>query len=114
MTNKTPHYKQSWFLPQNSNKTQKLNSLRNFLELIPFFLRKRGRVLFFFFLGIFLLKILLCAAQEQIPLEERIFQKLGAILEAQSKIQNALDKILSNQEEIKKEIEIIKIRATVH
>jgi len=77
------------------------------------FLKKVLWVLFLIIFGIFLLKAL-SVAQQDTPIEEKILQKLGVILEAQSKIQNALDKILSNQEEIKKELEIIKIRATIH
>lgn len=77
------------------------------------FFKKVFCVLFLIIFGIFLLKAL-SVAQQDIPLEEKIFKKLETILEAQSKIQDALDKILSNQEGIKKELEIIKIRATVH
>ncbi|MDP2940384.1 MAG: hypothetical protein Q8O13_09980 [Candidatus Omnitrophota bacterium] len=76
---------------------------------------KKAWVLLLIFLlsGIFLSKIFV-SAQQDTTFEEKILKKLEAIKEAQSNNQEALNKILNSLEDIKKELEVIKIRATVH
>lgn len=89
-----------------------LNKINNnFLNGAIIFLKKWRWVLFFVVLAGSLSKALV-SAQQEIPAEEKILQKLEVVLETQSKLQDSLNTVLSNQEEIKKELEIVKIRAS--
>ena len=68
-----------------------------FARLAPAFLKRGGLVLFLIMAGLLASKFLVTAEQES-PSEEKILQKL--------------DKLLNGQEEIKKELEVIKVRVT--
>lgn len=89
-----------------------LNKINNnFLNGAMVFLKKWRWVLFFVVLAGFLSKALV-SAQQEIPVEEKILQKLEVVLQTQSKLQDSLNTVLSNQEEIKKELGVVKIRVS--
>lgn len=62
-----------------------------------------------------LLSRVLVNAQQALPdIQEQILQKLEALSQAQSDQGNKLDQILLKLDAIEKELEIIKVRATIH
>lgn len=85
----------------------------DFMKPFSLFFKKVCLVLFLIIFCIFISK-LFCNAQQDMSLEEKILDKLEALVEGQTDIQDALNKILSNQEDIKKELDVIKIRIMVH
>ncbi|MFH0838992.1 MAG: hypothetical protein V1893_02280 [Candidatus Omnitrophota bacterium] len=75
-------------------------------------IKKISAVLCFILFIIFMGELLL--AQQDIPLQEHISKELKEIRESQAELNVLLHQILDNQEELKKELQIIKIRSSVH
>lgn len=87
------------------------NSKKN---LSRYFSKKSGLFLLIFIVSAILFSRIFVSAQQDSTLEEKILQKLETVIKAQSDNQGALNTILSRLDEVKKELEVIKIRATVH
>ncbi len=86
--------------------------VKNRVFLIPVFLQRTCWFLLFIILLFFASRILF--GQQDVAIEEKILQKLEIIINEQTKTKDLLNEILNNQEEIKKRLDIIKVRATVH